>query len=225
MSAENEGTDMFYVGFYQPRDSVRETATQMEEKHDIPVMVGSIEMLATCCELVFLDLENLSPTEGVSSTEELHKQNVKVIGLVSGEEEPLYLLSLVKAGLMSIMEEHSLQAIVEGVNNAQKNHSILPITLLQLLRNKIVEMSQVEEEAFAHRLLACGVNLTPKQIKIAFLMTKGLKNRDIAYLLDTKERTVKVHISHIYTKTGIKRRVNLIHYFKELKHKKKGACL
>ncbi|MFD1173216.1 helix-turn-helix transcriptional regulator [Oceanobacillus picturae] len=215
---------MFYVGFYQPRDSVKETVAKMEEHHDIPVMIGSINVLIKCCSLVFLDLQKLNPQNSIAITRELARENVKVIGLITGVEEPRYLLQLVRAGIISLIEDHSLSSLVKGAYVAQKDHSILPPTLLQFLRENIVEMSQLCKEAFAHKLLKSGINLTPKEIEIAYLLGKDLRNRDIAYLLNAKETTVKVHISHIYTKTGMKRRRELIQYFKELKYKEKGAC-
>lgn len=224
ISAENEGTVMFYVGFYQPRDSVKEAVAKMEEQHDIPVMIGSINVLVRCCSVVFLDLQKLTPKNSITITRELAKENVRVIGLITGEEEPRYLLRLVRAGTISLIEDHSLPSLLKGIYVAQKDHSILPSVLLQSLRENIVEMSQLCKEAFAHKLLKSGINLTPKEIEIAYLLGKDLKNRDIAYLLDAKETTVKVHISHIYTKTGIKRRRELIQYFKDLKYKEKGAC-
>ncbi|MGP4064067.1 response regulator transcription factor [Oceanobacillus sp. M65] len=214
---------MFYVGFYQPRDSVKEIVTQMEEQHDIPVMIGSINVLVRCCSLVFLDLQKLPPQNSIAITRELAKKNVQVIGLIKGEEEPRYLLHLVQTGIISLIENHSLPSLVKGVYLAQKDHSILPPTLLQFLREKIVEMSQLDKEAFAHKLLKSGINLTPKEIEIAYLLGEELKNRDIAYLLNTKETTVKVHISHIYTKTGMKRRRSLVQYFRKFKYKEKGA--
>ncbi|RIU94760.1 DNA-binding response regulator [Oceanobacillus picturae] len=224
ISAENEGTVMFYVGFYQPRDSVKETVAQMEEQHDIPVMIGSINVLVRCCSLIFLDLQKLTPKNSITLTRELTEKNVKVVGLISGEEEPRNLLRLVREGVISLIDDHSLSSLVKAVYVAQKDHSILPSILLQFLRENIVELRQLDKDSFAHKLLKSGINLTPKEIEIAYLLGKNLRNRDIAYLLDTKETTVKVHISHIYTKTGLKRRRELIQFFKELKYKEKGAC-
>lgn len=208
---------MFYVGFYQPRYSVKETIAQIEEQHDIPIMIGSINVLVRCCSLIFLDLQNLAPNNDITLTRELTKNNIKVVGLISGEEEPRNLLRLVREGVISLIDDHSLSSLVKSVYAAQKDHSILPSILLQFLRENIVELSQLDKEVFAHKLLKSSINLTPKEIEIAYLLGKDLRNRDIAYLLGTKETTVKVHISHIYTKTGKKRRRDLILYLKGIK--------
>ncbi len=217
ISAENEGTVMFYVGFYQPRDSVREIVAQMEEQHDIPVMIGSIKVLVRCCSLVFLDLQKLTLKNGITLTKELAKENVKVIGLISGNEELGYLLRHIEAGVLSLIEDLSLSDLVKGVYGAQNNQSILPPSLSHFLVENIHKMSQLEQEAFAHNLLKSGINFTRKEIEISYLLEKGLKNREIAFLIEVKESTVKVHVSHIYTKTGMKCRRDLVQYFKEIK--------
>ncbi|WP_404455315.1 LuxR C-terminal-related transcriptional regulator [Oceanobacillus kapialis] len=225
MSAENEGTDMFYVGFYEPSDRVKVLATQINEQQDIHVVFGPIDVLSKCCSLVFLDLRELPQTKRIYIIKAFTKEDVKVVGLVARGEEPRYLMQLVQVGITSLLEHHSFSTLLQAINSAQKDHSILPPSLLHLLKEKIVDMRQVEQESFAHRILNSGVNLTPKEIEIAYLIEKGLRNRDIAYLLDTKERTVKVHISHIYAKFGIKHRRNVMKHLKELRNQKKGASL
>lgn len=225
MSAENEGTVMFYVGFYEPSDRVKVLAAQINEQQDVHVMFGPIDVLSVCCSLVFLDLRELAQTKRIAIIKAFTKEDVKVVGLVAKGEEPRYLMQLVRVGVTSLLEHHSFSTLLQGIYSAQKDHSILPPSLLHLLKEKIVDMRQVERESFAHRILNSGVNLTPKEIEIAYLLEKGLRNRDIAYLLNTKERTVKVHISHIYAKFGIKHRRNVMNHLKELKNQKKGAGL
>ncbi|WP_379560500.1 helix-turn-helix domain-containing protein [Oceanobacillus kapialis] len=216
---------MFYVGFYEPSDRVKVLAAQINEQQDIHVMFGPIDVLSVCCGLVCLDLRELAQTKRVSIIKAFTKENVKVVGLVAKGEEPRYLLQLIQLGVTSLLEHHTFSTLLQGIYSAQKDHSILPPSLLHLLKEKIVDMRQVEQESFAHRILSSGVNLTPKEIQISYLLEKGLRNRDIAYLLDTKERTVKVHISHIYAKFGIKHRRNIIKHLKELKNRKNKRFL
>ena len=51
--------------------------------------------------------------------------------------------------------------------------------------------------------------LTSKEIEVAKLVAKSLKNHDIADELNIKERTVKQHLSNIFEKLQIKDRVTL----------------
>ena len=54
--------------------------------------------------------------------------------------------------------------------------------------------------------------LTPREQQIINLVTRGLKNREIAAALSIATGTVKIHIMHIFEKTGIRDRFELALY-------------
>ncbi len=51
--------------------------------------------------------------------------------------------------------------------------------------------------------------LTPREHEIAELVEKGLRNRDIARNLGIQTGTVKIHLKHIFEKTGVRGRYGL----------------
>jgi DNA-binding NarL/FixJ family response regulator len=51
--------------------------------------------------------------------------------------------------------------------------------------------------------------LTPREVEIADLVEKGLRNRDIANNLGIRTGTVKIHLKHIFEKTGVRGRYGL----------------
>lgn len=51
--------------------------------------------------------------------------------------------------------------------------------------------------------------LTPREQQVAELVSKGMKNREIAEALDIATGTVKIHLMHIFEKTGIRDRFEL----------------
>ena len=51
--------------------------------------------------------------------------------------------------------------------------------------------------------------LTPREHEIADLVEKGLRNRDIARNLGIQTGTVKIHLKHIFEKTGVRGRYGL----------------
>ncbi|MCX6625547.1 MAG: response regulator transcription factor [Acidobacteria bacterium] len=54
-----------------------------------------------------------------------------------------------------------------------------------------------------------GARLTPREKEIVGLVARGLKNRQIAETLTITPGTVKVHLMHIFEKTGVKDRFEL----------------
>ena len=51
--------------------------------------------------------------------------------------------------------------------------------------------------------------LTPREQQVAELVSKGMKNREIAESLNIATGTVKIHLMHIFEKTGIRDRFEL----------------
>ena len=51
--------------------------------------------------------------------------------------------------------------------------------------------------------------LTPREQEVAELVSKGMKNREIAEALSIATGTVKIHLMHIFEKTGIRDRFEL----------------
>jgi DNA-binding NarL/FixJ family response regulator len=52
-------------------------------------------------------------------------------------------------------------------------------------------------------------NLTARELQVVELVEQGLKNRDIAACLGIRPGTVKIHLKHIFEKTGIRGRYGL----------------
>ncbi|HEY7517710.1 MAG TPA: LuxR C-terminal-related transcriptional regulator [Methylomirabilota bacterium] len=51
--------------------------------------------------------------------------------------------------------------------------------------------------------------LTRREREVIDLLTRGVRNREIAQQLSISERTVKAHLTHIYLKLGVSNRLQL----------------
>jgi DNA-binding NarL/FixJ family response regulator len=111
------------------------------------------------------------------------------------------------AGLNESEALRFLQAGARGV----LRRSSEPEKLLTCLRTVIDGTSWLEDgifgqvEASASRRSA----LTPREIEITRLVEQGLRNRDIARNLGIQTGTVKIHLKHIFEKTGVRGRYGL----------------
>jgi DNA-binding NarL/FixJ family response regulator len=54
--------------------------------------------------------------------------------------------------------------------------------------------------------------LTPREAEILALIADGLTNSEIAARLVISEATVKSHVNHVFTKTGVRDRAQAVTY-------------
>ena len=58
--------------------------------------------------------------------------------------------------------------------------------------------------------------MTPRERQIVELVCRGMKNKEIAVALSITPGTVKVHLMHIFEKTGVKDRFQLALHGRQL---------
>ena len=51
--------------------------------------------------------------------------------------------------------------------------------------------------------------LTSRELQVMELVERGMKNKDIGFALGIRTGTVKIHLKHIFEKTGIRGRYGL----------------
>ncbi len=84
--------------------------------------------------------------------------------------------------------------------------------LLQCMRTVAAGQTWMEEGVLQEPerpLRGARSNLTMRELQVVDLVEQGLKNRDIAAHLGIRPGTVKIHLKHIFEKTGIRGRYGL----------------
>jgi ATP/maltotriose-dependent transcriptional regulator MalT len=61
-----------------------------------------------------------------------------------------------------------------------------------------------------------GETLTPREVEVLRLISSGASNQMIAQQLVISEHTVKVHITNLYAKLGVKSRTQAVAYARKL---------
>ena len=109
-----------------------------------------------------------------------------------------------------------LQAGVAGV--IRKTASL--VNLAECIREVAAGGSWMENEVLRDPRLAPRMPrsvLTPREVQVMELVERGYRNKDIGLSLGIRTGTVKIHLKHIFEKTGIRGRYGLA--LSGLKHK------
>jgi DNA-binding NarL/FixJ family response regulator len=111
----------------------------------------------------------------------------------------------------AISESEALRFLQAGARGILRRSSD-PETLVTCMRAVMRGNTWMEEGIFGQggrRLEPRQPRLTQRELQVASLVEQGLRNRDIARELGIQTGTVKIHLRHIFEKTGVRGRFSL----------------
>jgi len=111
----------------------------------------------------------------------------------------------------SLTEGEALRFVQAGAKGVVRK-ATAPETLLACLRAAAGGTAWMEDTIFRpgpRVLRSTRSDLTPRETQVFGLVEQGLTNGEIARELGIKPGTVKIHLKHLYEKTGIRSRYHL----------------
>jgi two-component system nitrate/nitrite response regulator NarL len=111
----------------------------------------------------------------------------------------------------SITEPEALRFLQAGVKGILRKTSV-PDVLLTCLRAVAAGTNWMEEALFRESARSDRYprsELTTREQQVLELVEQGLKNKEIARELGIRPGTVKIHLKHIFEKTGVRGRYGL----------------
>ncbi len=110
----------------------------------------------------------------------------------------------------TISEAETLRFLQHGVRGIIRKDAKLA-SLLTCLKTVAEGSSYMEETLFKNSRDEYGhrSDLTPREQQVLALVEQGLKNREIAHELGIRPGTVKIHLKHVFEKTGVRGRYGL----------------
>ena len=111
---------------------------------------------------------------------------------------------------LGVSEAESVRFLQAGCSGVVRKTAHLQ-TLLQCLRSVASGATWMEPEVTRgwDRATHSRCTLTNRELQVRNLVERGMKNKDIAVALGIRAGTVKIHLKHIFEKTGIHGRYDL----------------
>jgi NarL family two-component system response regulator LiaR len=188
-------------------DLVQKSLTLLLETFEDIEVVGSISdgrmALALCVayqpDVVLMDM-HMPHMGGAAATRLIYNEypSIQIIVLSSSVDETL-MYDVLQAGAISyLLKTGTIGELVSAIREAYRGKS----TLAPEATSVLISVSPRQAKP--------GYDLTNREREILAYMTKGLNNGAIAQQLMISTSTVKYHVSHIFTKLGVRRRTKVV---------------
>ncbi|ACZ61530.1 MULTISPECIES: response regulator transcription factor [Dehalococcoides] len=133
---------------------------------------------------------------GVEATKLIKKNNPSTcILILTAYSDIRYILGLLEAGASGyLLKSAKSDEIVGAIRAIKAGESVLDSIATRKLLERVVNVSKESDEDKVRG------QLSPREVEILQLASKGLSNREIADKLTLSMRTVKAHLSNIFNK-------------------------
>ncbi|MCL7462906.1 response regulator transcription factor [Pseudomonas sp. NW5] len=158
-------------------------------------------------DLILLDL-NMPGMHGLNGLMTLRNEAPTIpVVIVSAEEDKQIVLQAITYGAVGFITKSSPRAqMTEAIEQILNGNVYLPSEIIRSSKPSARRTGH-DESGIPPELLQA---LTRKQLLVLERMTKGESNKQIAYILNIAETTVKAHVSAILRKLGVHNRVQAI---------------
>ncbi len=167
------------------------------------------EKLAPDVILMDIRMPNMN---GVAATKRIKESSpqTKIIILTTFDDSD-YILSAINNGASGyLLKDIGATALIDAVKNAYAGDTILPSKIAKKITDAAMLVSSDRELK-----LKKAFDLSDREVEIAFMISDGFTNRQIASALKLSDGTARNYISSIYLKLGVENRSAAIAKIKE----------
>jgi DNA-binding NarL/FixJ family response regulator len=169
-------------------------------------------------DVVLMDL-NMPRCNGVEATERLREEQPGTgVVVLTTYADDAWVFSALQAGARGFLTKdagadeihRAITAVAAG--HAQLDPSVQARLLEALGRSRLGAAGAAADAAPDAAPAQPPDDLTPREIEVLTQIAAGLSNTEIAATLFVSEATIKTHVNHIFAKTGLRDRAQLVGY-------------
>jgi DNA-binding NarL/FixJ family response regulator len=170
-------------------------------------------------DVVLMDL-NMPRCNGVEATERLRRlqPDVAVVVLTTYSDDAWVFAALQAGARGFLTKDAGADEILRAITDVAAGHAQLdPAVQRRLLEAlstgvRFAVADKAGSPGSADAIAEPPDGLSPREAEVLTHIAAGLSNAEIATALYVSEATVKTHINHIFSKTGLRDRAQLVGY-------------
>ncbi len=154
-------------------------------------------------DVILMDLV-MPRMDGITATMEIKKKNpgVMVIALTSFTEDDKVIPAIQAGACSYLLKDVSPDDLVEAIRAAAKGEARLHPDVTRKLMQQVSKPVPAQKEHLPSEI-------TDRELDVIRLVAEGKSNQEIANELVISEKTVKTHLSNIFSKLGLVDRTQL----------------
>jgi len=159
-------------------------------------------------DVVIMDIV-MPKLNGIEATKLIKQSSpTTAVLILTAYSDIFYILGLLEAGACGyLLKDASGEELIGAIRAVRSGESVLDPEVTRKLLERVVEQPQ---NNVTTGVTAPAAQLTPREIEILKLASKGMSNKDIANQLFLSLRTVKAHLTNIFSKMGCGSRTDAI---------------
>ncbi|PAV31099.1 DNA-binding response regulator [Virgibacillus profundi] len=172
-------------------------------------------------DIVIMDI-HMPNVDGIKATIHLKDNypSVKVILLTTFAEEDLIITGLAAGADGFLLKSLDRARLIRSIRDVYDDQVVLSGEAAKILATMIVDIKYNKKDLLEKKLVNRNINLSNRELDIAYLMMNGSTNKLIAQKLFLSEGTIKNYISELYNKLNLRSRKDVIDFLLELISKK-----
>lgn len=152
-------------------------------------------------------MPRMDGTETTRRIRETHP-DVRVIVLITYADDTSVFAALRAGARGCLTKDTSAEQIAHAIHTVAAGHALLDPTVQSRLLDHLDSTPTTADTQAAEP----PDQLSNRELEVLQLIANGLSNGEIATRLFVTEATIKTHINHIFTKTGVRDRAQAVRY-------------